>query len=275
MGHKDTQLQLGENQRMDKNQRDERRRQEDIALNRGLIWVGAAIVLELLLLLVNKYYVNVYTTQASVNLAVAIRTGLKGLRIITLVGVVLCLAWGWMNLKKNRKMAAPVVMCIAAIVLFFTTHVTVEFYDSGVRMLFLLVPAMAALALVYYLYQRDFFVSAFFSGLGVVAMWMIRHKGGHEVTVYVFLALMALVLVAGGLLVNRVRGSKGAMALAGRTVQVLPKEANYLVIAVNAAVNVAAVVLALAMGATIAYYLIYVLVAWLFALLVYYTVKMM
>ena len=41
---------------MDKNQREERRRQEDIALNRGLLWVGAAILMELLLMLVNKYY---------------------------------------------------------------------------------------------------------------------------------------------------------------------------------------------------------------------------
>ena len=47
---------------MDKNQREERRRQEDIALNRGLLWVGAAILMELLLMLVNKYYINYYST---------------------------------------------------------------------------------------------------------------------------------------------------------------------------------------------------------------------
>lgn len=35
-------------------------------------------------------------------------------------------------------------------------------------MLFLLVPAWAALALVYYLYQREFFYSAFYTGLGTM-----------------------------------------------------------------------------------------------------------
>ena len=50
---------------MDKNQREERRRQEDIALNRGLLWVGAAILMELLLMLVNKYYINYYSTVES------------------------------------------------------------------------------------------------------------------------------------------------------------------------------------------------------------------
>ena len=79
-------LQLGENQRMDKNQRDERRRQEDIALTRGLIWVGAAIVLELLLLLINKYYVNIYSTQESIDTAYAVLNGMKVVRIAALAG---------------------------------------------------------------------------------------------------------------------------------------------------------------------------------------------
>ena len=30
---------------MDKKQKEERRHQEDVALNKGLVWVGAAIVL--------------------------------------------------------------------------------------------------------------------------------------------------------------------------------------------------------------------------------------
>ena len=43
---------------MDYNEREARRRQEDRDLNRALIWVGAAIVLEFLLVLVNRYYIN-------------------------------------------------------------------------------------------------------------------------------------------------------------------------------------------------------------------------
>ena len=47
---------------MDYNEREARRRQEDRDLNRALIWVGAAIVLEFLLVLVNRYYINYRTT---------------------------------------------------------------------------------------------------------------------------------------------------------------------------------------------------------------------
>ena len=43
---------------MDYNEREAQRRQEDRDLNRALIWVGAAVVLEFLLSLINKYYIN-------------------------------------------------------------------------------------------------------------------------------------------------------------------------------------------------------------------------
>lgn len=260
---------------MDKRQKEERRRQEDIALNRGLAWVGAAIVLELLLLLINKYYVDINTTAQSVNIALALRTGMRAVRVIALIGVLLCAGWTWVNVKNNTKTAVSVIMLIACTALSFCTHIIVSFYDSGLRMLFLLVPAWAALALVYYLYQREFFISACFSGLGVVALWLIRHRSASPVTAYAFLAVMALVLAGGGILLNRVRQDQGELTVLGRKLRILPKDAGYMPILITAAVNAAAVILALAMGLTAAYYLIYLLIAWLFGLLVYYTVKMM
>lgn len=260
---------------MNKNERDEQRHQEDLALSRGLVWVGAAIVLELLLLLVNKYYVNVYSTQESVNLAVAIGTGLKAVRIISLLGVVACGVWTWLNVKKNAKAGVPVAMLLGCAALCFCSHVTLTYQDSGVRMLFLLVPAWAALALVYYLYQRDFFVSGVFTGAGVVALWMIRHGAGSALTMYLALAVLVVVAAGGLVWLNVLRKNNGEMKLGGKSAAVLPQDANYTVMFAAALVNVAAAVLGLLLGSTIAYYLVYVLVAGLFGLLVYYTVKMM
>ena len=44
---------------------------------------------------------------------------------------------------------------------------------------------------------------------------------------------------------------------------------------VSCAVSLIAIGAAIAMGGAVAYYLLFAMVAWLFALLVYYTVKMM
>ena len=57
---------------MDKKQREERRRQEDIALQRGLLWVAGAMVLEALLVLVNRFYINFTLTDAGVNAYLAL-----------------------------------------------------------------------------------------------------------------------------------------------------------------------------------------------------------
>ena len=57
--------------------------------------------------------------------------------------------------------------------------------------------------------------------------------------------------------------------------QFLPQETNYAVLLVTCAASLLAVVAAMLAGGTVAYYLIFVMIAWLFALFVYYTVKLM
>ena len=86
---------------------------------------------------------------------------------------------------------------------------------------------------------------------------------------------LAILMVLGLVMLLQARKNGGVWSLAGREVRVLPAEAGYSLIFLTLAVNVVAVAAAAVMGGNVGYYLIYVLVAWLFALLVYYTVKMM
>ena len=131
------------------------------------------------------------------------------------------------------------------------------------------------------MYQREFFYSAFYTGLGTMLLWMLRHKdstvdpSSSRLTTYVFLAIVAILMVLGLVMLLQARKNGGVWSLAGREVRVLPAEAGYSLIFLTLAVNVVAVAAAAVMGGNVGYYLIYVLVAWLFALLVYYTVKMM
>ncbi len=112
-------------------------------------------------------------------------------------------------------------------------------------------------------------------------LWMLRHKdstvdpSSSRLTTYVFLAIVAILMVLGLVMLLQARKNGGVWSLAGREVRVLPAEAGYSLIFLTLAVNVVAVAAAAVMGGNVGYYLIYVLVAWLFALLVYYTVKMM
>ena len=65
---------------MDKRQREARRHQEDIALQRGLLWVAGAAILEGLLVLVNRFYIN-YAIPDGIDLAYGFHYALRGLRI--------------------------------------------------------------------------------------------------------------------------------------------------------------------------------------------------
>lgn len=256
---------------MDYNEREARRRQEDRDLNRALIWVGAAIVLEFLLVLVNRYYINFRTTAESVNLALAISAGLTVLQWVSLAAVVACVVWAVLRLNKGEKAGLQLTLIAGAGILLICSVVILHFRDAGVRMLFWLVPAWAALALVYYLYQREFFLAALVSGAGVLGLWFVRHAGA--VSLYTIAAIAAIVLLAAAMF--WMKAHQGRLIVKEGIKRVLPSDAGYGLMFASCVVSLAAIAAAIALGGAVSYYLLFAMVAWLFALLVYYTVKMM
>lgn len=255
---------------MDYNEREAQRRQEDRDLNRALIWVGAAIVLEFLLVLVNKYYINFRTTPESIDLALAISAALNGLRWVSLAALAACVVWTALRLKQGGRAGLQLSLAAVSAALYFCAQITLVFQESGVRMLFWLVPAWAALALVYYLYQREFFLSALVSGVGVLGLWFVRHAGSSSV--YTIGAVAVILVLAVMMLWMKGHGGRLFPGGAG---QLLSAEAGYPLMLLSCVISLAAIAIAAFVGGALSYYLLYAMVAWLFALLVYYTVKMM
>ena len=261
----------GEWKSMDKNLREERRRQEDKAFNRGLLWVGGAIVLELLMLLVNRYYIHFYVSEVT-QATIALNT-LTWVRIGGLVAGVLCLVWAAVQFWKGGKFGLPTVLALVCGALVICAHVSLTFQEPGVQMLFLLVPAWAGLALVYYLYQREFFLAASASGLTILGLWFVRYRDG-AFGLEAGLVLAGLVVILAGTLWLK-RGGGVVRRSGGQEVRVLSKNANYWPAVISCLAGLAVMAVSLAVGASAAYYLIFVMIAWLFGLLVYYTVKLM
>lgn len=260
---------------MDKKQRELQRYQEDAALNQALIWVGGAVVLELLFIFVNRYYFHYTTEVATQQRALMIQSTLGYARIGGAVVAVAGLGWFLFTLAKSGRiprLAAALPLVGAGVA--FSAHVALAFQESGVQMLLMLIPAWGGLALCYYLYQREFFFSALASGLGVVALWMIR-SGPGRITTLAFVGGAAVLLALGTVLLGMARKNDGEVKLLGRTVQIMSREAQYLPIALSGLITIAAIAAAFLLGGMVSYYLIYGLIAWIFALLVYHTVKMM
>ena len=253
---------------MDKNMKEARRRQEDTALNRALMWVGGAIVLEGLLLFVNRYYINFFVSE--VDFASLLFSILGILRIAGAVLGVLALAWAAIRFREGQSAGLQAVVAVACLAVAFCAYITVTFQKPGVQMLFLLVPAWAGLALVYYLYQREFFVAAVASGLSGLALWC-AHVGGRKQAMFLLLLVGLITLAL--LWLKKMDGT--IHRASGEVVRVLSANTAYSVILISCVGGAAAGLLGLLLGATAAYYLVFVMFAWLFALLVYYTAKMM
>lgn len=245
------------------------RQQEDKALNRGMVWVGAAIVLEFVLLLVNRYYLNFRGGGFEARLAGTLFTAMWYLRLIGGVAALAALVWMVLSLKKGERKVLPAALFSGFSVAALCSFVTLKYGNQGMQMLLLLVPALAGLALIFYLYQREFFLAALAGGMGTLGLWFVRCGGKVEALVTAAAILLVTVLTFWLMKKN------GAVKLGEEKVQLLPKKASYPVVLASCLAALAAIAAALALGATVAYYLIFAMMVWLFALLVYYTVKMM
>ena len=256
---------------MDKKQTQARRRQEDRALNRALLWVGAAVVLEFLLLLVNRYYINFRVSD--VDLAIALSGILKFIRAGGFAAGAACLVWAVFQFRKGGTGALPLVLSAACGALAVCAHVSLAFQDTGMKMLFLLVPAWAGLALIYYLYQREFFFAAVLSALGLLGVKVVPYHFGFPAIAYGYAVVLGVALVGAVVVFRVMQAAGGKLRLKGNWVEVLPKSANYALLYVTCGVVAAVVIAALLLGGLAVLY--GVLVAWLLILAVYYTVRLM
>lgn len=91
-----------------KEQNAQRAREEDIVLTKVLWWILGAVVLEALLLLVNKFYVNYTGEQAGV--AVALLGMFQVLAIVLPICFVLLLIWTLMAWKNGKPYGLPGVL---------------------------------------------------------------------------------------------------------------------------------------------------------------------
>lgn len=253
-----------------------RSHKEDVILNRVLIWFGAAVVVELVLLLLNRYYINFTTAPGEIEFAGALLKAWPAIIGVTAVGSVICLLWTIFWAKSRKRVLLPGILFGAFLIALVISVVTYRFYSTGVQFLCGAVPAAAVLALVYYLYQREFFAVTVLSALGLLGLWLFRRVGGaHQPLLYAYLVVLAVILVAAVLLCRSASAHGGSLTLGGKKLQLFAHNTSYGMVYLTCAVVAVAVAAALVLGTGAAYYLIFALVAWLFIMAVYYTVKLM
>ena len=126
--------------------------------------------------------------------------------------------------------------------------------------------------LIYFLYQRAFFVNAILTGGGMTALLIYRRSFMNHPTVVTLCFVLGLVILAVvALLAWKLRANNGKLG----KIRVMPEASNYAVCWLTCAIVAVAMILGLLLGVTVAYYLVFVLVGWLFCQAVFFTVKLM
>lgn len=257
---------------MEKRSHSARKHQEIDLLDRVMVWFGASLIYELFLLAVNRYYFHYRVKE--IEFAAGLDKLFGALIYIGLAACVVLFLLARFGKAKHKLLlylagAACGVLAVSCWLFKYSGAISV-------RVLQVIVPVVAVLALVFYLYQKEFFAITVLSGLCIFGLWIYR-RGSISHRTFSLGCLIGFCVIAAAVLLLTVslqRGG-GVWKLSGQERRILPRNATYSMVYVTCVLTVLSVAAALALGTTAAYYAIFAVIAWIFAMAVYYTVRLM
>lgn len=249
-----------------------REQMEDRIFNKMLLWLAAAAVVEVVMVLINRYYVHARISELEFKLG--LRTALVVVAVVGVVLFLLFLAQAVRARKNGREGTLSMVLACGFLVLGAGAFL-MRTYEVTIAPLVLAgVPALGVLALVFYLYQKEFFACAVVAGLCLAGLWLFRASAG-SVLYCVYLVVVLVIAAAGVALSLSLKKRDGVMKLFGKDCALVEPGAAYLPYYLTAALTAFLLLAPLALGAAVAYYAMWLVAAWLFILAVYFTSRMM
>lgn len=247
---------------------------EDRAFAQMLLWVVTAVVVEVVMLLLNRFYVHARVSELGFKVPMY-----KVLTAFPIVGTILFVVFLVAAVKVHQSDSIHDGTLQAAVACGFLCMgfggLLLRNMETAIApMVLVVVPALGVLMMVYYLYQREFFASVLVGALGLLGLWMFRAFGTGKMY-YGCLVLALVVAVIGVALGVKAKANDGVITLGGRAFQLLQPEAVYLAFYLTAVITAVLLLAPLALGAAMAYYGIWAMAAWLFILAVYFTSKLM
>lgn len=256
----------------DKEKRQQRNSAEDAAFNRMLLWLVGAIIAEAVVLFTKRFYIDFTGSNFDFAMMKTLFWIFKVFSIAGLILTVLGMIWCVLTKKKGKSLRLPVVCTVIVAFLWVLSFMARYLDEVGVKVMMVIPIVAAVLILIYFLYQRAFFVNAIISGCGLAALWGVRNfYNGHPTAVTALLVIGWVCLAAIAVLVYLLKKNGGKLG----KYRLVNDQKHYIPCWVTCAVVFVISLLALILGAGAAYYLIYVMIGWLICLAIYYTVKLM
>ena len=250
----------------------ERERQEDIIFNKMLQWLVAAVIAEVVMLLLNRFYIH--ARAGELGAVPALKTLLTVFPVIGVVAFVACLFWRAQVRRNGKSGDLPLVLGSTLLGIGVCGFLLRLFGVTGSSVVLAIVPAIAVLILIYYLYQKEFFGCALIGALSILGLWVYRIVGANS-TYFLCLILTVVVAAVGVALSLRLKKTGGVLTVKGKPISLLTEDAAYPAFYISVVVGLLLLLAPLALGAAVAYYSIWVIIAGLFILAVFFTSKLM
>ena len=150
---------------------------EDRAFAQMLLWVATAVVVEVIMLLLNRFYVHARVRELGFKVPMY-----KVLTAFPIVGTILFVVFLVAAVKVHRSDSFHDGTLQAAVACGFLCTgfggLLLRNMETAIApMVLVVVPALGVLMMVYYLYQREFFASVLVGALGLLGLWMFRSFG--------------------------------------------------------------------------------------------------
>ncbi len=251
----------------------DRAKAEEAAINRILFWIVGGTVVEFFVMLLDRYWVHY--SIAELDLRVALDLPVKILAFVALLGAVALGYWVRRTVRVGKSPDLPVTCCLMALGLSAACFSAWIFQGAGLSIMRIGVLMVVVLAILFYLYQREFFLIACQSALAILGVWMCAKglDGAKAIFCYLYVILAALLVLASAALCRKLQQGNGVFSWKEKKLRIFPKDANYLLLYIGAAVSLALLVCALLPLPIMALYA--VAAAWILVMAVYYTVKLM
>ena len=187
---------------------------EDRAFAQMLLWVATAVVVEVIMLLLNRFYVHARVSELGFKVPMY-----KVLTAFPIVGTILFVVFLVAAVKVHRSDSFHDGTLQAAVACGFLCTgfggLLLRNMETAIApMVLVVVPALGVLMMVYYLYQREFFTSVLVGALGLLGLWMFRSFGTG--TMYYGCLILALVVaLVGVVLAGKAKANDGVITLGG------------------------------------------------------------
>lgn len=246
---------------------------EDRAFNRMLVWLAAVAVVEVVMVIINRFYIHIRAGELGMKVPLY-----NMLTVFPIAGVVLFVAFLLLARKRYQAYQAEggkdgfvqLVLAFGFLALGGFGFLMRNLSAATAPMVLAVIPGLGVLIMVFYLYQKEFLGCATVGAMGLLGLWIYRVFTAGSLY-YTYLAFTLVVAVVGIALAVKLKGTGGVW----KEHTILQPDAAYLTYYLTVVVTLVLLAAPLVLGAAVAYYAIWVMAAWMFILAVYFTSKLM